>query len=236
MEEREEFVLGEKELLKMFQKDIERIPLLTREEEAETARQARASDRSAADRLIESNLRFVLKVVFKFWYPGLPLMDLIAEGCRGLIAALQTFDPEMGFRFITYAEPAIRQRVHKAIKNHYLHEHFSLDESAYYDEGEKTILKDLLASDDPGADDTVFDKQVRRMLLELDDRARVIIVLRFWHDLTLEEIVLRIGLKKERVRQIEARSLRKMRWSYRDSFGADHGKPLADTCFAGCKP
>jgi len=234
MEEREEFVSGEKELLRMFQKDIERIPLLTREEEAETARQARAGDQAAADLLVESNLRFVLKVVFRFWYPGLPLMDLIAEGCRGVIVAVQTFDPEKGFRFLSYAEPAIRHRVHEAIRLHYRHQHYSLDEPAY-DEGKETTLKDLLASDDPGADVSAYGLQVRRMLAELDDRARVIIVLRFWHDLTLEEIGLQLGLERERIRQIEARSLRKMRWSFRDSFGADHGKTLADTCFAGCK-
>ncbi len=234
MQELEGFKLGEKELLRMFQKDINRIPVLTREEEADTARQARAGDRAAADLLIESNLRFVLNVIFRSWYPGIPLMDLIAEGCMGIIVALQTFDSDKGFRFLSYAESAIRQRVHKAIRLHYLHQHYSLDEPAH-DEGEET-LKDLLASDDPGADESVYNRQVRRMLRGLNDRERVVIVLRFWHDLTLEEIGLRIGLKKERVRQIEARSLRKMRWSYRDSFGADHGKPLADICFAGCKP
>jgi RNA polymerase sigma factor (sigma-70 family) len=235
MQELEGFKSGEKELLRMFQKDINRIPVLTREEEALAARQARAGDQAAADLLIESNLRFVLKVVFRFWYPGLPLMDLIAEGCMGLLRALQTFDPDMGFRFLSYAEPAIRQQVQEAIRLHYLHQHFSLDEPAY-DEGGENTLKDLLFSDEPGADETVFNKQARRMLAVLNRRERTVIVLRFWHDLTLEEIGLRIGLDKERVRQIKVRSLRKMHWSFRGSFGADHGKTLVDTYFGGCKP
>lgn len=221
-EDREELALNEKGMLRMFKKDVARIPLLTREKELDVARQARAGDQAAAELLIESNLRFVLHMVFKFWHPGLSLMDLIAEGCKGLMNACRTFDPEMGCRLVSYAEPAIRHNLYTALRLQSLHSHDSLDHLAFpsAEEGE-TTLKDLLISEDPDADEAIYIRQVRRMLLELDDRSRVIIVLLYWHDLTLEEVGLRVGIKKDRVRQIEVRSLRKMRWSYQANFGAD---------------
>jgi len=226
--------MEERDLLRMFQKEIENIPVLTREEEAIIARQARAGDQASADCIIESNLRFVLKVVFSCWRPGLPLMDLISEGCRGLIRALQTFDPGRGFRFITYAEPWITSYVKRAIMSHRRHEHISLDKPAYDDEDEIT-LKDLLISGEAGADETLFNKEVHRMLSQLNGRERTIIILRFWHDLTLEEIGLRIGVNKERIRRIESRILRKLRWTSYASYGEHSGDLLEITGPEGCR-
>lgn len=233
MEERE-LISGERDLFRMFQREIEKIPVLEREEEAVIARQARAGDQASADRMIESNLRFVLKIVFRHWHPGLSLMDLISEGYRGLMRAFQTFDPDMGFRFITYAEPWITSFVTRGIRSYHRHEHVSLDDPVH-DDGKEVPLKDLLISGEAGADEAISIKEVRSLLSQLNDRERTIIILRFWHDFTLEEIGLRIGLRKERVRQIESRVLRKLRWANYAYYSEHSGDLLENTGPAGCK-
>jgi RNA polymerase primary sigma factor len=90
-------------------------PLLTAEEEKEIARRARDGDESARQRMIESNLRLVVKIARRYINRGLPLLDLIEEGNLGLIHAVKKFDPERGFRFSTYATWWIRQAITRAI-------------------------------------------------------------------------------------------------------------------------
>jgi DNA-directed RNA polymerase, sigma subunit (sigma70/sigma32) len=115
--------MQEKKLMQMFEKDVGRIPILTNNEELAIARQSLMGDEAARNRLVESNMRFVIKVVFQYWSHGLPLMDMISEGCLGLIKAAKTFDPDKGFRFLTYAGNSIVQGVIKAIKDHKQCEH-----------------------------------------------------------------------------------------------------------------
>lgn len=203
---------GERGLLRMFLKDVAGIQMLTQEEEMCIARRSWIGDEASRNHLVESNLRFVIKVVFQYWSPGLPLMDMISEGCQGLIKAAKTFDPDMGFRFLTYAGDAITQGVIRAIKDHKQYDYESLDEFIYGD-GSEVTQEDLLESDELPCDDTVFLNQVRDMLNHLNDRERIIITLRFWHNLTLEEIASRINVTKETVRKVEARALRKLRWA-----------------------
>jgi len=92
-------------------------PLLSPEEEVHFARLAQKGDPAGRCRMIESNLRLVVKIARRYVNRGLSLLDLIEEGNLGLIRAVEKFDPERGFRFSTYATWWIRQTIERAIMN-----------------------------------------------------------------------------------------------------------------------
>ena len=92
-------------------------PLLNAEEEVYFARLALKGDEAARKRMIESNLRLVVKIARRYVNRGLTLLDLIEEGNLGLIRAVEKFDPERGFRFSTYATWWIRQTIERALMN-----------------------------------------------------------------------------------------------------------------------
>ncbi len=102
---------------RLYLSEIGFSPLLTPEEEVYFARRALKGDEAARKRMIESNLRLVVKIARRYINRGLPLLDLIEEGNLGLIHAVEKFDPERGFRFSTYATWWIRQTIERAIMN-----------------------------------------------------------------------------------------------------------------------
>ncbi len=101
--------------LSMYLRDIEKIPLLDRDEEFELAMKAKSGDAKARERLVNGNLRFVVSIAKQFQNRGLPLIDLISEGNIGLLTAIDKFEPEKGYHFISYAVWWIRQSILKAI-------------------------------------------------------------------------------------------------------------------------
>jgi RNA polymerase nonessential primary-like sigma factor len=102
---------------RMYLSEIGYSALLTAEEEVYYSRRALKGDEVSRRRMIESNLRLVVKIARKYINRGLPLLDLIEEGNLGLIHAVEKFDPERGFRFSTYATWWIRQTIERAIMN-----------------------------------------------------------------------------------------------------------------------
>jgi len=102
-------------ILSMYLKDINKIPLLSREEEIELATRAAQGDKVAKDKIVQANLRFVVNVAKKYQNHGIDLLDLISEGNIGLITAIDRFDVTKGYHFISYAVWWIRQSILKAI-------------------------------------------------------------------------------------------------------------------------
>lgn len=103
------------DVVKMHLRDVKRFPLLSPEEETEVALKAKQGDKAARDRILTSNMRFVIKIAAKYRNRGLDFEDLISEGYIGLIKALDHFEPSKGWHFISYAVWWIRQNISKAI-------------------------------------------------------------------------------------------------------------------------
>jgi RNA polymerase primary sigma factor len=101
--------------LSIYLREINKIPLLSREEEDAVARNAAKGDKAAQDKLVKANLRFVVNVAKKYQGQGLPLQDLISEGNIGLLNAIKRYDVDKGYHFISYAVWWIRQAILKAI-------------------------------------------------------------------------------------------------------------------------
>lgn len=101
----------------LYLNEIGASPLLTAEEEVYYGRLALRGDEAARARMIESNLRLVVKIARRYLNRGLAFLDLIEEGNLGLIRAVEKFDPERGFRFSTYATWWIRQTIERALMN-----------------------------------------------------------------------------------------------------------------------
>ena len=112
-----EFTQDELDATRMYLSEIGFSPLLTAQEEVYFARLVIRGDASARNRMIESNLRLVVKIARRYMNRGLSLLDLIEEGNLGLIHAVEKFDPERGFRFSTYATWWIRQTIERALMN-----------------------------------------------------------------------------------------------------------------------
>lgn len=119
-DEEVDFPAGDTESLdatQLYLRDIGFSPLLTAEEEVLYGRMARRGEEAGRKRMIESNLRLVVKIAKRYNNRGLAFLDLIEEGNLGLMHAVEKFDPEKGFRFSTYATWWIRQSIERALMN-----------------------------------------------------------------------------------------------------------------------
>lgn len=257
--------------LSAYLREIGSFPLLKRVDEANLARRARSGDARAIDRLICSNLRFVVSVAKKYQHHGIPLADLIDEGNLGLIRAAHRFDETRGVRFISYAIWWVRQAIVQAIaeSGHAVRVPLSrftamrrvgrhadvlrkelgreptqieLIEEAGISEADATValhiarapisldaavgddarLIEYMPDDsseppDQEAANANLAESVETALSELRGRESLVVRLYFGFDggdpMTLESIGQRLGVTRERVRQIKDRALSRLRKS-----------------------
>lgn len=257
--------------VRMYLKEIGRIPLLTFDEEIELAKKVEEGNAKAKQKLINSNLRLVVSIAKKYIGRGLSLLDLIQEGNQGLIRAVEKYDWRRGFKFSTYATWWIRQSVTRAIAdqartiripvhmveniNRFLRSQRKLMQELGREPTPEEVANVLGIEPDkaleiikisqnpasleaPVGDEedsrlgdfihdssapTLFDSASRELLKEqveqvlgtLSDRERRVIVERFGlndgRPKTLEEVGRMFQVTRERIRQIEAKALRKMR-------------------------
>ncbi len=101
--------------VRLYLREIGKIPLLTPEEEADLAQRIVKGDQKAKDKMVESNMRLVVSIAKRYGGRGLDFLDLIQEGNTGLLRAVEKFDPEKGFKFSTYATWWVRQAITRAI-------------------------------------------------------------------------------------------------------------------------
>src|SRR5215207_9071980 len=212
----------------------------SREEEARLAQHIRKGDQDALDKLVRSNLRFVVSVAKKYQNQGVSLSDLINEGNLGLIRAAHKFDETKGIKFISYAVWWIRQAILQALGREATHAeiaegmditeeevaktmsisqtHLSLD--APLTPGEDNKLLDYLPDNlNPTPDEQTFEKalteSIEEALAHLKERESKILRLYFGLDgeepMTLEQIGSLLGITRERVRQIKEKALSRLR-------------------------
>ena len=101
--------------VRLYLREIGKIPLLTPEEEADLAQKIVKGDKKAKDKMVESNMRLVVSIAKRYGGRGLEFLDIIQEGNTGLLRAVEKFDPEKGFKFSTYATWWVRQAITRAI-------------------------------------------------------------------------------------------------------------------------
>lgn len=101
--------------VRLYLREIGKIPLLTSEEEADLAQRIVKGDKKAKDKMVESNMRLVVSIAKRYGGRGLDFLDLIQEGNTGLLRAVEKFDPDKGFKFSTYATWWVRQAITRAI-------------------------------------------------------------------------------------------------------------------------
>ena len=257
--------------VKVYLKEIGRVPLLTSEEEVELAQRMAEGDAAAKKRLAEANLRLVVSIAKRYVGRGMQFLDLIQEGNLGLIKAVEKFDHTKGFKFSTYATWWIRQAITRAIADqartiripvHMVetinkvkkvssqllhqngHDPTAEEIAAALDmpvdkvreilrvaqepvsletpigEEEDSHLGDFIPDDDApapadAASHTLLKEQLSEVLKTLTPREEKVLRLRFGledgRSRTLEEVGKEFNVTRERIRQIEAKALRKLR-------------------------
>ena len=257
--------------VRMYLKEIGRVPLLTADEEIELARRMEAGDESARHRLEEANLRLVVSIAKRYIGRGMLFLDLIQEGNLGLLKAVEKFDYSKGYKFSTYATWWIRQAITRAIADQArtiripvhmvetinklvrisrqllqelgrdphpeevaqemgisvarVHEIMKIAQEPVsletpIGEEEDSHLGDFIEDEaalDPAdaASVMLLKEQIKEVLQTLAPREAEVLRLRFGledgRSRTLEEVGQSFGVTRERIRQIEAKALRKLR-------------------------
>lgn len=216
--------------LEIYTRRIKDYPVLSREEESELARKYRAGNEEAGKKIVTSNLRFVIKVSQSYFHLGYRPLEIIQEGNMGLVKAITRFDPDKGVRFICYAiwwiKAYIKNYIYKSYQTHtgilsHAKGLISLDSSLSRDPDEEDKLLDHMIDESPDQEDAYVCKERQTFLMNiissepqvLSNREIFILKERFFADppATLKDIASRIGVTRERVRQIEARSLQRIR-------------------------
>ena len=257
--------------VKMYLKDIGRVPLLTSEEEVELGKRVAEGDQKAKDKLCESNLRLVVAIAKKYCGRGLMFLDLIQEGNFGLVKAVEKYDYTKGFRFSTYATWWIRQAITRSIADQArtiripvhmvetinrqirvsrqlmvtlgrepttaeIAEEMGVSESKVRDI--QRIAQDTISLETPVGEEedsnlgtflsdtttitpeesatvSMLKEQLLNVLSSLTPREQKVVMLRYGledgHPKTLEEVGREFNVTRERIRQIEAKALKKLR-------------------------
>ncbi|MFH0863748.1 MAG: RNA polymerase sigma factor RpoD [Candidatus Gottesmanbacteria bacterium] len=257
--------------VRMYLREIGKVPLLTFAQEIDLAKKIEKSDKAAKKKLIESNLRLVVSIAKKYVGRGMSLLDLIQEGNQGLIRAVEKYDWRKGYKFSTYATWWIRQAITRAIADQArtiripvhmvetINRFIRISRRLMQDLGREPIPEEIADAmgvdiskireivkisqeptslEAPVGDEedshlgdfiqdttqpTPYDAATRQLLKEhmeevlstLSDREKKVLILRFGLDdgrpRTLEEVGREFAVTRERIRQIEAKALRKLR-------------------------
>ena len=257
--------------VRMYLKEIGKVPLLSAEEEVELAQRMEDGDEAAKKKLAEANLRLVVSIAKRYVGRGMLFLDLIQEGNLGLIKAVEKFDYHKGYKFSTYATWWIRQAITRAIADQArtiripvhmvetINKLIRISRQLLQELGREPTAEELAVEmqmpeekvreimkiaqepvsletpigeeDDSNLGDFVADSNVvtpegnvesvmlrehiDALLGDLKERERQVIVLRFGledgHPRTLEEVGKEFNVTRERIRQIEAKALRKLR-------------------------
>ena len=206
--------------LNLYLDEIGREELLSAEQERVLSERILMGDSRAVGKLVEANLRFVVKIAAQYRGQGLQLDDLISEGNIGLMKAAAKFDASRGTRFVNYAVAQVRQEIERAIREQN-GKPMSVD-APMNGRTNMNLLSVLVNPDSPMADRRVYSETVEQSvefaLRSLPERERRVVETFFGLDRereTLAEIAEDMGLKRERVRQIRDRAVRRLRKTFR---------------------
>lgn len=217
--------------LNLYLDDIGREQLLTEDEERQLSARILKGDERALNRLVEANLRFVVTIARQYQGKGLSMEDLISEGNLGLMKAAAKFDATHGLRFANYAVVFIRRQIEKALKTESSEQRVestrdgqsrSVD-APLGSKANVSLLSVLADGNAPLADERVYNAHVESAveyaLRALDERELQVINAFFGigqENLTMAEIAEDMNLKRERVRQIRDRAIRRLRKIYKN--------------------
>ena len=222
--------------LNKYLDEIGRQQLLTDEQERQLSERIKQGDQRAISRLVEANLRFVVKIATLYRGQGLQLDDLVSEGNMGMMAAAAKFDASRGTRFVNYAAPYVRRQIERAIEeqNGIYKVPRNADSQTRQNgrpmsvdaplgsRSNMNLLSVLVNQDSPQADERTYsgaiENAIEFTLLSLTLRESEVISRYFGLDReheTMAEIAEDMGLKRERVRQIRNRAIRRLKKTYR---------------------